>query len=67
MCVGEQKRYLVGDLFGGHSECLVNMHIALRDATCRVAKQGSDRQFREAEIAGYAGECVAQRVRSHVR
>lgn len=55
------------DFVGGEPQGLVDMNVALRDATCRVAEEGSDRQFREDEIVGNAREGMAQRVWRHVR
>jgi hypothetical protein len=42
------------------------MNVALGHTARGVSKQGSDRQFREPQVTGHAGECMAQRVRGHV-
>jgi hypothetical protein len=54
------------NLLAGAGRCqfegFVDMHIVLGHALRVVAEQGSNRQFREAEFPGDAGESMAQRV-----
>jgi hypothetical protein len=51
-------RHLGGYPVGSHPERLVDMDVALRDASGGMSKQRSDRQFGKATITRQAGEGV---------
>ena len=54
--------YLCGHPIRRELQRFVDMDVALGNAAGRVAEQRRDRQLRKSEIAGHAGEGVAQRV-----
>lgn len=58
----EDVRHFGGYPVGRHPERLVDMDVALRDASGGMPKQRGDRQFGKAKIARQAGEGVPQGV-----
>ncbi len=57
---------LLGDLVGRQKQSLVEVNVALGDASPSVAQEACDRQFGKAHISGHAGEGVTKHVRRDI-